>query len=136
MTPSMETWAPTIIFRMGHSPCLTIRRTAGIQFDEFLHYKVVRVLSGIPEIDKLEHELALPAPELVGSVDQVPPNIEAIQISAKTRGLDKLSEHSGLRRVVARGIGDTELEHIGRITTLEQLELVAPTSRDLGALRN
>src|SRR5262249_1909888 len=21
MTPSMETWAPTIIFRMGHSPC-------------------------------------------------------------------------------------------------------------------
>src|SRR4029453_1336845 len=24
MTPSMETWAPTIIFRMGHSPCLSL----------------------------------------------------------------------------------------------------------------
>jgi hypothetical protein len=23
MTPSMETWAPTIIFRMGHSPFRT-----------------------------------------------------------------------------------------------------------------
>ena len=96
----------------------------------------MRVLSGIPEIDKLEHEIALPAPELVGSVDQLLPNIEAVQISAKTRGLDKLSDHSALRRVVARGIGDNELEYIGRITWLEQLELAAPTSRDLGALQN
>jgi hypothetical protein len=28
MTPSMETMAPTIIFRMGHSPCLNLGRTA------------------------------------------------------------------------------------------------------------
>src|SRR5262245_40069910 len=27
MTPSMETWAPTIIFRMGHAPCLSLGRT-------------------------------------------------------------------------------------------------------------
>src|SRR5439155_5068776 len=27
MTPSMETKAPTIIFRMGHSPCLNLGRT-------------------------------------------------------------------------------------------------------------
>src|SRR5438270_7091772 len=105
MTPSIETCAPTIIFRIGHSPCLTMRRTAGFQFDMFLHYRGVRVLSGIPEIDKLERELALPAPELVESVDQLLPNIEAIQISAKTRGLDKLCDRSELRRVVARGIG-------------------------------
>ena len=96
----------------------------------------MRVLSGIPEIDKLEDEIALRGPALVGSVDQLPPNIEAIQISAKTRGLDKLSDLSALRRVVARGIGDAELEHIGRITALEQLELAGPTSRDLGALQN
>src|SRR5947207_7186201 len=42
MTPSMETWAPTIIFRMGHSPCLTIRRTAGFGIDTLQHYKVER----------------------------------------------------------------------------------------------
>src|SRR5688500_7278886 len=28
MTPSMETCAPTIILRMGHSPCLHLGRTA------------------------------------------------------------------------------------------------------------
>src|SRR2546430_9517081 len=28
MTPSMETMAPTIIFRMGHSPCLSLGRLA------------------------------------------------------------------------------------------------------------
>src|SRR6266403_3361701 len=28
MTPSMETMAPTIIFRMGHSPCLRLGRPA------------------------------------------------------------------------------------------------------------
>src|SRR5262249_56123624 len=27
MTPSMETWAPTIIFRMGHAPGLSLGRT-------------------------------------------------------------------------------------------------------------
>src|SRR5437762_2350677 len=42
MTPSMETWAPTIIFRIGHSPCLTIRRTAGLGIDTLQHYKVER----------------------------------------------------------------------------------------------
>src|SRR5688572_9789322 len=24
MTPYMETWAPTIIFRMGHAPCMSL----------------------------------------------------------------------------------------------------------------
>src|SRR5436190_12484447 len=42
MTPSMETWAPTIIFRIGHSPCLTIRRTACFRFDMFPRHKVER----------------------------------------------------------------------------------------------
>ena len=94
----------------------------------------MRVLSGIPEIDHLEDELAQKAPALVASVDQAPTDVTALQISPKTRGLEKLVTYPSLRRVIARGVGDRELEQIGRITSLEHLELTDSKSASLAAL--
>lgn len=91
--------------------------------------------TGIFEIDSLEDESGGPSPPLVKSIDDVPTDVEAVQISAKTRGLANLAALPRLRRVVARALGDAELEHVGRIATLERLELAGPTCRDLRALR-
>jgi len=95
----------------------------------------MRIRTGILEIDRLEDESGAPSPPLVKSIDDVPTDAEAVQISAKTRGLADLAARPRLRRVVARAFGDAELEHVGRIATLERLELAGPTSRDLRALR-
>ena len=95
----------------------------------------MRIRTGILEIDRLEDESGAPSPPLVKSIDDVPTDAEAVQISAKTRGLADLAARPRLRRVVARAFGDAELEHVGRIATLERLELAGPTCRDLRALR-
>lgn len=90
---------------------------------------------GIPEIDRLEDELAHKTPRLVLSLDDVPKNAGTLQISGKTRGLERLVDYTSLRRIVARGVGDRELEYIGRVTALEQLELADPKTPDLKALQ-
>jgi hypothetical protein len=37
----METWAPTISFRIDHSPCLSLGRTACFRSDMFAHHNVL-----------------------------------------------------------------------------------------------
>jgi hypothetical protein len=94
----------------------------------------MRLRSGISEIDQLEDRHAEPAPALAVSLDDVPRDAHTIRISRKTRGLAGLSGYPNLRHIMARGAGDAELEHIGRVATLEHLQLGAPTCSDLRAL--
>jgi hypothetical protein len=96
---------------------------------------MVRVLSGIPEIDELEDRLAQPLPARVTSIDRVPAGATGIEISRRTRGLEHLARYSSVRRVVARSVGDEELEQIARIAPLENLELVDLKSGNLSALQ-
>ncbi|HEX8944627.1 MAG TPA: hypothetical protein VF785_15925 [Gemmatimonadaceae bacterium] len=94
----------------------------------------MRIRSGIPEVDRLEDERATPSPGLAASLDEVPTDAEALTISRKTRRLAALTERPFLRRIIAKGVGEKELEHIGRVAGLEQLALTATTSRDLRTL--
>jgi hypothetical protein len=45
MTPSMETWAPTMIFRMGHSPSSEPRTNGPFRADPFPQSEDIRVLT-------------------------------------------------------------------------------------------
>lgn len=95
----------------------------------------MRVLTDVPEIDALESELARPTPPLVSALDQVASDVAEIQISVRTRGLEQLAERSALRRIIARGVGDRELEFIGRARSLEHVDLADPKSPNLTALQ-
>jgi hypothetical protein len=94
----------------------------------------MRVRSGIAEIDQLEDVHAQPAPALALSLDDVPRDAYKIRISRKTRGLAALADYPNLRHIMARSAGEAELEHIGRVPTLEHLQLGAPTCVDLRVL--
>src|SRR5947199_250955 len=94
----------------------------------------MRLRSGIPEIDSLEDEHARPVPALAASLDDVPWDAEVVTISRKTRWLAGIAARPFLRRIVAKGVGDTELEHIGRAPALEHLDLPGTTLRDLRML--
>ena len=94
----------------------------------------MRIRSGIPEIDRLEDECAAQAPPLVASIDDVLVDAESAQISPKTHGLARLAERPNLRRLIASGVGDSELQHFARLSLLEQLELTDPRVSDLRML--
>ena len=97
-------------------------------------HEAMRVRSGIAEIDQLEDVHAQPAPALALSLADVPRDADRIRISRKTRGVSDLADYTNLRHIMARNAGEAELEHIGRVPTLEHLQLGAPTCVDLRAL--
>lgn len=94
----------------------------------------MQLRTGIFELDVLLDELHAPLPEAVRSVDDIPLEAEAAHISRATRGLERLVERPRLRRVVAKRMREAELEQIGRVATLEHVELVGLRTRDLRPL--
>ena len=97
--------------------------------------EVMRVLTGISEVDQLLAELDEPLPDTAPSIDAIPLGAEVARVSANTRGLDELATRRQLRRISAHSVGERELQRIGQVAGLAQLELYGSTMRDLGALR-
>lgn len=94
----------------------------------------MRVLTGIAEVDQLLAELEVPFPDLAPSIDDIPLGAEVARISANTRGLGELPTRRQIRRISAHSIGERELQLIGLVAGLEQLQLYGSTMRDLRAL--
>jgi hypothetical protein len=93
----------------------------------------MRARTGIADIDTVDGSLEPAAPR-VDSIEDLPPDAEAADISRTTRRLDALADRPQLRRIVARGANDAMAQRIGRVTTLQHLTLPGSTVSDLRAL--
>ena len=94
----------------------------------------MRLRSGIDVIDQLEDELNAPLPEFVTSLAAARRDAAALRVSPTTRNFGDLPEFGMVRRLLCQGAGIAELETIGRLTGVEQVQLTDVKARDLRAL--
>jgi hypothetical protein len=87
-----------------------------------------------PKVDALWNELTEPRPSTAGSIEEIPHDAVAADVTRKTRGLPHLEERSNLRRLIARNLGDAELRFVGQLRGLERVDLLGTTVANLRAL--
>jgi hypothetical protein len=89
------------------------------------------------EVDALWNELTEPRPFTASSIEEIPHDAVAADVTRKTRGLPHLEERPNLRRLVARNLGDAEVRFVGQSRSLERVDLLGTTIanlRDLSSL--
>ncbi|HKW00655.1 MAG TPA: leucine-rich repeat domain-containing protein [Vicinamibacterales bacterium] len=94
----------------------------------------MRVATGIQEVDALTAKLVEALPPPVVSVSDLPADAECARVSHKTAGLLDLRHRVRLRQLGASGFDDECLRVVGRIASLEHLQLMNLKVSDLRAI--
>lgn len=93
--------------------------------------RLMRLLTGITELDFLCDRLHEPLPDVARSIDDVALDAEVAHVSRATRGLEGLARRPRLRRVGAKALRAQDLEHVRHIAALETLRLFDFRGHDL-----